>query len=115
MFKTDEFKSIKTQSLSLTYDTGQQYQISYVLNLLISNFGPPRTQTFRCLIVVGVLWGVFSFEIFLCQNVVYFFFFFLKSFKLSGGTILIFFHDQQPKNRARRSTMDPKIDTFWPD
>ena len=47
-----------------------------------------------------------------CLEKMWVFFFAFFSNIFSGGTIIIFFHDQQVKNRARRSKMEPKIDTF---
>ena len=54
----------------------------------------------------------FVFEIFLRRNRVYFYFFFFFNLLSYKGERFFFFHHQQAKNRARRSTMDPKIDTF---
>ena len=55
--------------------------------------------------------GVFTFQKNVWKKCEFFFFAFFKNI-FSGGTIIIFFHDQQAKNRARRSKMEPKIDTF---
>ena len=57
------------------------------------------------------IWRIYLFNFFLGKNASFFSFFF-NVFSYWGERFYYFFQYQQAKNRARRSKMDPKIDTF---
>ena len=97
------------------------FECSLSFILLISKFYPTTTQTFRCLIVVGVVWcgvvwcgwgRIYLFHFFF-EKIEVFFLFFLNVFSYQGERFKFFSRAQQGNIRAQKTKIDRKIDKFW--